>query len=262
MGTSETPQNEHIGLTGRWWQEEWNGSEWTGGSNLNNKDDGSSPNPNDMVYFARRDIPDTTSPTGKHYRYTGYLPFDFFVTDDYGTAAVDFSVDSSYHVFWKISQRTPDANDGPDKTSQFNPDTASLAYDIDYDTASVSVYGEWERLPIGGVHLGPGSYTCQLILTEESFHGSGEQYAGSWAAAMGAEIEFIIVPKLRILGLENDICHFSWLPAGSYTLQHASSPHFGAIIDTATVGNTTTEYYLNVGETITKAFFKLAPSVP
>lgn len=262
VGTPGTPENERIGLTGRWWQEQWDGSKWTGGSNLNNKGDGSSPNPNELTYFARRDIPDTTSPTGKRYRYTGYLLSGIIVTDSYGNAEVDFSADSSYHVVWKTSQRTPDGNDGPVETSQFNPDPSMPGYDIDYDTVTVSVYGEWERLPNGGVHLNTGAYTCQLILTEESFHGSGGQYAGNWAAAMGADIRFAIVPELRLSGFENGLCHLSWLPAGRYTLQCASSPDFAAINDTVAIGDTITEYYHAVGETATKAFFKLTPSVP
>jgi hypothetical protein len=42
------------------------------------------------------------------------------------------------------------------------------------------------------VPLQPGAYTAQLMLTEESFHGDGEQYVGNWAAAMRANISFII----------------------------------------------------------------------
>ena len=59
VGSAGTPANDRIGLSGRWWQEEWNGSEWTNGQNLNSKGDGSSPNPNDIVYFDRRDEIDT-----------------------------------------------------------------------------------------------------------------------------------------------------------------------------------------------------------
>jgi hypothetical protein len=66
VGIPGTDANERIGLTGRWWQEEWDGSKWSNGSNLNNKGDGSSPNPNDNTYFARRDILDASSPTGRH----------------------------------------------------------------------------------------------------------------------------------------------------------------------------------------------------
>ena len=73
VGEPGTDANERIGLTGRWWQEEWNGTAWVNGKNLNDKDDGSSPNPNDDLYFARRDVVDTTSPTGFKYKYVGYL---------------------------------------------------------------------------------------------------------------------------------------------------------------------------------------------
>ena len=262
VGTSGTATNELIGLAGRWWQEEWGGSEWTNGRNLNNNGDGSSPNPNDLVYIARRDIEDTTSPTGKRYKYTGYLPFDFFVTDDYGNAEVEFSVDSCYHVFWKLSQRDPEPGDGPADTFQFDPELSSPAYDTDYDTVSIGVYGEWERLPVGGVHPGPGTYVCQLILTEESFHGSGGEHAGGWAAAMGAEIEFTVVPRLLLLDLDSGVCHLSWIPAGNYLFQHASAPDFGAIIDEIPVSDTFTDYYYDLGDTVSRAFFRLAPFAP
>jgi hypothetical protein len=192
-GTPGTASNEAIGLTGRWWQEEWNGSAWVGGQNLNDKGDGTSPNPNDEVYFLRRDIPDPTSPTGFRYRYTGYLVFDYFITDASGSALVAFTADSSYHVLWKTSQRPHTGSDGPVRSVSFDvelPDPVS-AYSTDYPAVTAHVFGEWERLPIGGVTLPPGNYEAQILLTEESFHGSG--LAGGWAAAVGAPILFELV---------------------------------------------------------------------
>jgi len=189
-GNSGTASNEAIGLTGRWWQEEWNGSAWANGHNLNDKGDGSSPNPNDLTYFARRDLPDSSSPTGLRYRFTGYLVFEYFITDERGDALLTFEAHSSYHVLWKTSQRTHTAQDGPVYAVTFDvelPDPVS-AYDVDYPEATVEVFGEWERLPVGGVTLPPGFYEAQLTLTEESFHGSG--LSGSWAAAVGAPIVF------------------------------------------------------------------------
>jgi hypothetical protein len=186
--------NERIGLVGRWWQEEWNGTEWTNGQNLNNKGDGSFPSPNDLLYFARRDVEDLSSPTGLHYRYTGYLVFDYFITDESGDAILYFAADSSYHVLWKTSQRTPTSADGPLYSSTFDPDpTVSWAYDVDYPSNTVGIFGEWERLPVGGVFPAPGDYLAQIILTEESFHGSGGTYAGNWAGAMASPIDFSIV---------------------------------------------------------------------
>ncbi len=67
------------------------------------------------------------------------------------------------------------------------------AYDVDYPESTVSVFGEWERLPVGGVTLPLGDYEGQFILTEESFHGSG--LAGGWAAAMGAPAVFHLVAE-------------------------------------------------------------------
>jgi len=192
VGIPDAPSNERIGLTGRWWQEEWNGSQWSNGQNLNNKGNGSSPNPNDAVYFSRRDVPDPTSPTGRRYRYTGYLVFDYFITDATGSKLLLLEQNSSYHVVWKTTQRTRSAQDGPARTATFDvqlPDPVS-AYDLDYPGVSVTIFGEWERLPAGGVTLPPGSYEADLVLTEESFHGGG--LAGGWAAAMGARIEFEI----------------------------------------------------------------------
>ena len=176
--------NERIGLAGRWWQEEWNGTEWTNGQNSN-----------DSTYFERRDDPD--------YHFTGYLVFDYFITDEDGNATLSFEANSSYHVLWATNDsdgndgkghRDRSSNDGPLKSSTFDVDPLlSAAYDIDYGEATVSIFGEWERLPVGGIFLQPGDYEAEIFLTEESFHGSGGSLAGNWAAAMGASIDFSIV---------------------------------------------------------------------
>jgi len=189
-GTPGTADNEQIGLAGRWWQEEWNGTAWTNGQNLNDKGNGSSPNPNDDTYLARKSMTDITSPTGLHYRYTGYLLFDYFITDSNGDATVHFETGSCYHVLWQTTQRTRVAEDGPLKTVTFNP-VLSTAYDVDYPSSTVSIFGEWERLPMGSVNLGAGIYNCQIVLTEESFHGTGP-LEGNWAAAMSTNISFTI----------------------------------------------------------------------
>ena len=191
-GIPETDSNEQIGLTGRWNEEEWDGSVWVDNGNLNSKGDGSSPNPNDVVYFARRDVLDDIggSPTGKKYRYTGYLVFDYFITNEAGNATLVFAQDSSYHVLFKTSQRTRTADDGPIKSYTFvggNPDPVS-AYDTVYSETTEEVFGEWERLPAGGMQLPSAHYEGKFWLTEESFHGSG--VAGSWGAAMEGAVSF------------------------------------------------------------------------
>lgn len=183
--------NEQIGLTGRWWQEEWNGLSWANGQNLNNKGTGSSPNPNDLVYFSRRSVEDPGSPSGYHYRYTGYLLFAYFITDESGHASIDFETGNSYHVVWKTSQRSRTSNDGPLQTVTFDPDPSQPAYDTDLPESTISIFGEWERLPANEVDLPDGQYICQMVLTEESFHGT-TPLAGNWAAALRAEASFTI----------------------------------------------------------------------
>jgi len=194
VGIPGTAANEAIGFTGRWWQEEWNGSEWAGGWNLNSKGNGSSPSPNDVTYLSRRDIPDETSPTGLRYRYSAYLVFGYFITDEAGDALLSFEANNSYHVLWKTSQRSPSGGDGPVEATTFQvqlPDPVG-AYSVGFPEATVGVFGEWERLPPGSVMLPPGAYDADFIFTEESFHGGG--LAGGWAAAVGAPVLFEIIP--------------------------------------------------------------------
>ena len=189
--THKNITNEKIGLAGRWWQEEWNGVAWTNGQNLNNKGNGSSPNPNDQVYYSRCNITNSSSPTGLKYKFTGYLCFDYFITDGHGKATISFETGSCYHVLWKTAQRTRVIDDGPLKTTTFTANTSSPAYDVNYSEQTITIFGEWERLPMGNVPLSAGNYNAQLILTEESFHGDGGQYAGNWAGAMATTIQFI-----------------------------------------------------------------------
>ncbi|MEE8470038.1 MAG: hypothetical protein V3S51_01770, partial [Dehalococcoidia bacterium] len=112
VGTPEADAdaNEHIGLVGRWWRAEWNGFEWTDGQNSNDAD-----------YIAGHEIADSTSPTNLRYRFTGYMVFDYFITNKAGKASLEFQVDSSYHVLRKTTQRARTGDDGPIKTSTFDP---------------------------------------------------------------------------------------------------------------------------------------------
>ena len=144
-------------------------------------------------YFQLRDLPDATSPTGKRYRFTGYRLLDHFITGPEGDALLAFEANSSLHVLWNTLQATPGPDDGPPKTVTFDPDPSQEAYDVDFPQASLTVFGEWERLPMGGLPLSPGHYRCQILLTEESFHAwPGGAYTGGWAAAMGKEVRFHI----------------------------------------------------------------------
>lgn len=192
VGIPGTETNEILGFAGRWWQEVWNGSAWASGWNLNSKGDGSFPNPNDLDYLSRRDVVSATSPTGRLYRFSAYVVLAYFVTDSEGEGAASFAGDSSYHVLWTAEQRPQVADDGPLVTASVRPEPAHPAYDVGGEETTVSVFGEWERLPVGGVFLGDGTYDCRILLTEESFHGMGGTYAGFWAPALSKAVAFTV----------------------------------------------------------------------
>lgn len=187
--------NEALGFSGRWWKEEWDGSKWANGGNLNSRGDGSFPNPNDVWYIDHRDDPYTSSPpspTGLKYRFTGYRPFDYFITDSNGNATVEIEMRDTYHVLFGDWQGAPGESDGPMKRHSFDPDPAAHpAYDTNYPATTNGVYGEWERLPKGKICIAPGDYSLDFVLTEESFHESG--LGGAWAAAVHGLVQFAIV---------------------------------------------------------------------
>ena len=187
--------NENLGFSGRWWKEDWSGTDWVNGWNLNDKGTGYFPTPNDLSYLALKDEPDATSPTGRKYRFTGYRPFDYFITDSNGCATLVFAMRNTYHVLWKTTQLQPVAGDGPIKTHDFDPVPGTPAYDADYPASTVAVYGEWERLPVDGILLAPGSYTLEFLVTEESFHESG--LGGWWAHACRGLAQFSIQERCR-----------------------------------------------------------------
>jgi len=201
--SNEPAANENLGFSGRWWKEEWDGSKWANGCNLNDKRPGYFPNSNDVWYLLHKDDPDPsgTSPTGLKYRFAGYRPFDYFITHSNGNATVQFRMTDTYHVLWKTSQRTREADDGPVKCHTFDPDPGlQPAYETNYPESTVEVFGEWERLPRGEIHLRAGLYTLDFLLTEESFHESGG-VSGGWAHAAHGEAQFTIVrPLIPIMG--------------------------------------------------------------
>jgi hypothetical protein len=189
--------NERVGLAGRWWQEQWLTDHWGNGANLNLQPDPDpayaypNRNPNDMTYFVRRDLTDASGHLA--YRYTGYVVLGYFVTDAEGAATVPFRLDNSYHVLWKTQQRMRDPErDGPllqaplDAASSYHP----LAYERAGATTTVSVFGEWERLPRGAVVLPPGEYEVRFVLAEESFHATSV-LGGRWARALEADLHFV-----------------------------------------------------------------------
>ncbi len=150
--------NERLGYAGRWWR--------------------MTPNPgnsSDSDYEAHRDDPD--------YIYEGYLLFDFFVTDSLGLADAGFATESSYHVLWWEHQRARGPCDSPVEWSTVVGYATDPAYDEDIGPVDIGVYAEIERLCEGETTLPAGTYDCRFILTEESFHQSGEG-DGNWASVL------------------------------------------------------------------------------
>lgn len=147
--------NERIGYAGRWWEVA-----------------PSSGNRTDSYYETYKDDP--------AYIFEAYLLFDFFLTDRFGAAEVDFALDSSYHVLFWDTQRTQGACDNPLKTSLVSGAAADPAYSQDIATETIGVYPQIERLCDGQTALPVGTYSCRFLLTEESFH-TGD---GNWAPAM------------------------------------------------------------------------------
>ncbi len=190
--TPDSADGERLGRVGRWWCEEWDGHGWSGGANLNDKGDGRSPSPNDRTYAARRPVA-ADSPSGRRFRFRAYWLFGFVTTDGDGGLDCELLATSSYHAVFKSTQRQRQPDDGPSTAVVVTPDPAQHpAYAAAWPPQTVQLYAEWERLPTGGCRLPVGVYHLQLLLGEESFHGSGGEYAGDWAKAMAGEVHVVV----------------------------------------------------------------------
>lgn len=166
--------NRQIGAAGRWWCVEDNANAWE-------------PAEDDTYH--------------KGHTLLGYLLFGFFVTDAQGNAAYDFTVDSSFHVLWKVSQYPPGSGDGRPRTFTVRA-KKTTAYEGPIKEGKVSIYAEHEygRAEPGKMRLPAGRYACRLLLTEESFHsyawGDGEDLGGCWAHCLSDEkVEFTITER-------------------------------------------------------------------
>jgi len=168
MSDADDATNETLGYLGRWWR--------------------ISPNPansNDADYVAHKDTPG--------YVFEGYAMIAFFVTDAQGNANVRFEGNNSFHVLWRTDQRTQGANDEPVTPVTIPNTTVNPACDAGVAARSYGLYDEWEptRVVPGTLEMPTGHYRCRMFLTEESFHDTGT-FAGQWAVAMSAPLEFDI----------------------------------------------------------------------
>jgi hypothetical protein len=164
--TYDDATNEIIGYMGRWWRIRPNPA-----------------NSNDTDYNSHKDDPT--------YAFEGYVLIAFFITDDRGNADVRFAGRNSFHVLWRTDQRQAAANDGPPVAWTVPATAGNSFYDTSVAARNYELYGEWEptRALPGTLEMPQWRYVARVFLTEESFHDSGT-YAGQWAVAMAAPVEF------------------------------------------------------------------------
>jgi hypothetical protein len=171
--------NEQLGYAGRWWMDTFDLSDgsYAGGSNST-----------DTEYKRLKSLGFVENGLG--YVFKGYLIFDYVVTTPYGkipgSNGWGFVTDSSFHVLWKTTQRTPGTNDSTPTAHTIS--FKSPYYDAVRRDRTVSLYGEWEpERPLPQQLLLPlGTYQAKLVLTEESFH------AGPWSGALATDVSFVI----------------------------------------------------------------------
>ena len=129
--------------------------------------------------------------------------FDYFITDENGDATFRLKPTAAIMCCGKPPSEPGQLQTDHIKTHTFDVDPAtSPAYDTDYGESSVSIFGEWERLPVGGVFLQPGDYSLKLFSPKNPFMAVVE-LAGNWAAAMGADIEFSVIQDALVIEAED-----------------------------------------------------------
>ena len=168
--------NEQLGFAGRWWLTQ---VEKSTGSTVN----GWNSNDAEYALWQSRSFTDGTY----DYVFEGYLLFDYVMTDAAGDISQTLTVDSSFHVLWKTTQRPPGSNDSDPVAHVFVVDGASDWYANSQPGETRSLYAEWEptRAFPGELSLPIGSYVVRIFLTEESFHETTTPpSSGRWATVM------------------------------------------------------------------------------
>jgi hypothetical protein len=181
--------NEQLGYHGRWWRSVFSPS----GTYLS----GGNATDADYETMKKAGFVDTN---GNIHVFSGYLLFDFAITNETGYLYREFVCDSTFHVLWRTSQGTPGLNDSAVRYQVVDPKLASSWYRRPPKATTVGVYAEWEqggttseddRPTPGALWLPEGTYPVQLRLTEESFHETSPS-SGSWATVMVTDVSFTI----------------------------------------------------------------------
>ncbi|MFW5866919.1 MAG: hypothetical protein ACOCX2_03820 [Armatimonadota bacterium] len=128
---------------------------------------------------------------------TGYLLFDWLVTDEKGDADHRFSLDSSLHVLWRVGQRERGPKDSPPRWYSISRPGGVYPRSVAEAKQQLGIFAEWEpdRPEIGEARLAPGGYHVGMNLTEESFHDNlGDdrtlEGGGCWAWVLQSELQF------------------------------------------------------------------------
>lgn len=170
--------NEQIGFAGRWWDDDnaAPGTNLDDSFYLNNYKNKVAANPNDS----------STHPI------YGYLFMGSFVSQADGTAHVDLTGQSSYHIDWPSWQGGAPIEHF---RSPYSVAAASDEYGYDYTPtpSMVRIYYETQRAFAGSdsggdqrsvrVAMPAGTYHCRFLLTEESFH-SIDAGGGYWKSVL------------------------------------------------------------------------------
>jgi hypothetical protein len=129
-----------------------------------------------------------------------YLFFDFFVTDDKGEVEQWCYADSSLHVLWNATTQRPSRpadgaqrpilRRGGDRTIYANPRGDVSAQRMYAESEQHSQGTKDNRPEIGKALLPTGDYKAEIVLTEESFHGWGDN--GFWPTVMAGRVEFAV----------------------------------------------------------------------
>lgn len=124
-----------------------------------------------------------------------YILFDYLVTDSKGNAVKDFDMDSSLHVLFNAScQWGGGHHDSAHRIYRITPHNPDI-YAVPSERSRIErIWAESEKNPgrpaIKELKLTPGTYSAELVLTEESFHSTGN--GGYWATVLCLPVEFEI----------------------------------------------------------------------
>jgi hypothetical protein len=125
-----------------------------------------------------------------------YLLFDYFVTDAAGNAVREFSLDSSLHVLWLERQRPSGGGNSAGVKLVLDCSDPDTYVRPKAEPVHELLWAEREMVRAharkgAAVRLPSGTYSAEIVLTEESFHADSTG-GGWWATVYRAPVTFTI----------------------------------------------------------------------